>query len=697
MMRATKTSTSREVRSLILILVLSIGLISPTITSAEVKLSFQSSVDEVILDMCQAQTREAFILTSLRILGSVRKAEKQLAFEEVALNTVGIDKICEIGRTLVGVTKTGQFYELHDSLWVKAGGLQAENSNETEENIVILDIKSGGNVLYLLVFSSTIGEQQLLSVDRIGKSIEVLPIKNPDNFSLLNDNTLLIYNAENQDFTFTTYDLVSKTISDYVIPGEIPFLSSIVLDSENNTLYAASSSQVLKSMNQSEFSELSPTKYVGHLLVLGKDSLLAWSGNSVFVLSSDGDAMPDVLSIMGMSSRFDNAFTATTGVKLIPFVHPSMSVMEHLSLAITTKDPTVDVYSFLTREGLSRIRDKKVYTDLSQSSILMGISNELYPAIRTALYDDGKLMCWPVNVQPLLRMVNEDALSQYGIESPNTIDELLDVVPLIIQSGMIEDNNMRLFDTLNFTRKDMLTFLMRQFIFHQQQKGQEINFDDELFRRLAHRIVSEVPLESPFPEVKGDEMPLFIMSAISPIIQEGLLPQLKLDSNTDAGIETWVQIAIINPFSKNKTQALNYLEFFAQQKDEESYSAYESMLSPFKSPYVTQEIARLTSLIEVEKATEANADEKHLYDNSILQLESQIEHLRNNEYLVTVSAIANFHSLSRQFVISENSLMQYDDSLEALVSQLVAGLYTIDEFIAASNQHVRLIYNENQQ
>ena len=62
---------------------------------------------------------------------------------------------------------------------------------------------------------------------------------------------------------------------------------------------------------------------------------------------------------------------------------------------------------------------------------------------------------------------------------------------------------------------------------------------------------------------------------------------------------------------------------------------------------------------------------------------------------LTASAIANYHALSKQFVISNNSLIQYDDSLEVLVSQLVAGLYTIEEFIAASNQHVRLIYNEN--
>ncbi len=694
-MRAIDKSTSRDIRCCILILVLIIGLISSSMTSAEVKLSFQTGVDEAILDMCEGRTREAFLLTSLRILGITGKSEKELAFEEVALNTVGLDKICETESGLMGTSKTGQFYELQDSVWVNAGGLHAENSNETDENIAILDVKSEGDILYLLVFSSAIGEQQLLSVDRTGKSIEVLPIKNPDSFSVLKDNTLLIYTARNQDIPFITYDPASKTVTDYVFPGEIPFLLSIAYDSENNAVYAASPSQVLGAKNQSEFSEFSSMKYVAKLLVLGNDLLLAWSGNSVFELSPDGDVLPDALSLMGVSSRFDNAFTATTGVKIIPFVHSSMSVMEHLSLAMATKDPTVDVYSFLTREGLSQVREKKMYTDLSQSNILMGMSNELYPAIRSTLYDDGKLMCWPVSVQPLLRMVNKDILSQYGFQPPNTIDELLDVVPLIIQSGMIEDTNMRLFDTLNFTRKDMITFLMRQFIFHQQQQGQEISFDDELFRRLAHRIVSEVPAESPFPEVEGDEIPLFIMSAISPIIQEGLLPQLKLDNNTDAGIETWVQVAVINPFSKNKKQALNYLEYFAQQKDEESYSAYESILTPYKSPYAAQEIARVTGLLENERTAESTDEDKLIRENSILQLESQIKRLRENEYWVTASAIANYHALSKQFVTSNNSLIQYDDSLEVLVSQLVAGLYTIEEFIAASNQHVRLIYNEN--
>ncbi|HOP80660.1 MAG TPA: hypothetical protein PLZ21_08875 [Armatimonadota bacterium] len=159
-MRAIDKSTSRSIRCCVLILVLIIGLISTSMTSAEVKLSFQTGVDEAILDMCEGRTRQAFLLTSLRILGITGKSEKELAFEELALNTVGIDKICETESGLMGTTETGQFYELQDSVWVNAGGLHAENSNETDENIAILDVKSEGDILYLLVFSSAIGEQQ---------------------------------------------------------------------------------------------------------------------------------------------------------------------------------------------------------------------------------------------------------------------------------------------------------------------------------------------------------------------------------------------------------------------------------------------------------------------------------------------------------------------------------------------------------
>lgn len=670
-------------------------LVIPMIAKAEVRLAFETESSEIILDICEGKANEAYLLTSERILLLRREGNQGVFIEKLGSNAFDLIVLCETNNGLFGVSSTNQFYEYHNMCWIRTGGLLADNGNEIDNDVSFRDAKAIDNTVYAIVFSSAVGQNQILAINSDAKSVDVLPNVSPESISIWKDGCLLINNPQSADSPFLFFNPTEKSFSEASFSGETPDLLPIAYDFGSDKLYAASAGSVLCSSAQSGFFELVSLKDVSGLAVLGSESLLAWSGNSVYEFTPGDTHASGALSIMGMSTRFDNAFTASTGISLSLYEHPTMDVMEHLSLALASQDASVDVYSFLTRDGLSRIRDRKMYTDLSQSDVLTSLSHELYPAIRAVLYDEGKLICWPIYVQPLLRMQSNDLLSQYGLDSPNTMDDLLDLLPQIVQLGVVEENGLRLFDTMQYTTKDMMTYLVRQFIFHQQQHGVEVDFNNDIFRHLAQRIVSEVPMRSPFPEPLGDEMPLFIMSAISPVIQEGLLPPLKLDENTDSAIETWVQVAVINPFSLNKSQALQYLEYYAQQKDEESYSYFASMNEPYKSTYVAQEITRLRNILGYDKSAVPSSEEKQEHDIKVMQLESLLEQLRASEYLVTESAIANYHLLSSQFIVSDNELIQYDNNLSSIIDQLVAGRFTLEAFINSCNHHVGLIYREN--
>ena len=666
---------------------------------AETNLVFSPENGEEIRDLCEGKSGEAYLLTSQRLLHLQAEADGKVDVEEIGDNGLALTTLCDTADGLFGISETNQFYERQASAWVRIGGLQAEynGGGNSDATVYVQKTVALGNAVYAVLYDDTVQQTRCVVIQRGAKTCATLENLQPRSVCVWKDNTLLFDTlSADGESTFQVYNPALGTTAPYAVEGKPEECAALAYDVAGDTLYATTQAAIESSSAQGAFAQMASFRYAQGLVCFGSGAVLTWSGNRVYRCTAAGDAAEQALCVMGVSSRFDNGFTASSGISLNRYENAGMDVMQHMSEALASGDTTVDIYGFLTKDGLQTVKQKGMYTDLSQSAVLTEQIGRLYPSLATVLYDQNSIVAWPLDVQPLLRMLDEESLlRQYGIEAPSTFDELLDILPDVFDSGMITENNLRLFDTLNYTQKDLLNYLMRQYLFVQQKNGATLSFDQPVFRRLAQRILAEVPQKDPFPEATGEESALFILTAVSPAIQEGLLPPLKLSQDSAPAVETWMKVAVVNPFSRHKEQALRYLEYIATQKDENSYTYDASLTQPYPSSAMLDEIATLTKKLNAEKQREVEPTLEKQHTEAIAQLETQLKQDQEHQNLVTETAIENYHVLATMFVVSENSLIQYDNSLDSFTDQLLAGHLTLDGFIRACDQHIQMIYAEN--
>ncbi len=665
---------------------------------AENSLVFKEKNGEAIRYICAGLKSDAYFLTSQRVLHLTKKSDGVVVTQDFSPNNVDLITLCDTDDGLFGISSSRELYEYHDASWQRTGNLYTDSSTATtaDDSLIVFKTAAVGKKVFVVIYDANIDQYQCWVINRETNSCNVLSDLSPLDCSNWKDNTLLFYAVSKDGSSyFCTFDTKENTIAQLTIDNMPNDVTAFTYEPSRETLYVATSLQIVKSQQQTPFTDVLSIKYANGLACIGMDMLAVWYEDSIYICDVTREQAAQSICVMDVSTRFDNDFTAETGISLQKYQNPNMDVIEHISYALSVRDSTVDIYGFLAHKGLQTVKEKEMYFDLGQSDILRQMSGELYDALSKILYYQNEIVAWPISVQPLVRVQNDELLLQNGFSVPETYDDLLDLLPQIVDSDLLVEKGMRLFDTLSYSRKSLLEYFMRQYIFYQQKNGEEVNFGTDLFRKITQRILTEIPKEDPSSESTGEEAPLFTLTSISPVIQEDMCAPFRLSTEATPAIETWVYVAVINPYSKNKEQALRYLEYFAQQKDEESYSYYANMRDPYESPRVQDEIAELTKDLDSEKTRAVQPAEMKEHEEAIRQLESRIALYEQDKYLITQEAIENYHRLAQMFIVSENSLIQYDDSLDSFIDQLIAGRYTLDGFIQACNQHVKMIYAEN--
>lgn len=168
-------------------------------------------------------------------------------------------------------------------------------------------------------------------------------------------------------------------------------------------------------------------------------------------ISDDDTNMTTPLRIFGYLPVGMTEFTNATKITAQEYEDDYLSPFEHLCLSMPAKDDTVDIYCFPSYNGLSHIKEKMMYVDLRESDLLSEMSLLLYPPILTGMQDtQGQLAAWPLSVLPVycIKDANDDLLHEYGLSYPQTFTELLDMIPDILSSEILLDNNLSFSDVM---------------------------------------------------------------------------------------------------------------------------------------------------------------------------------------------------------------------------------------------------------
>lgn len=382
-----------------------------------------------------------------------------------------------------------------------------------------------------------------------------------------------------------------------------------------------------------------------------------------------------------------NAYTAKTGVQ---FERLDGHAMTEMANAFATRNDQIDLFTFTAYSGLYSVKEHDYYAPLEGSEILSARLNDLYPAVRDVLTDDGHMAGWVLNLSPMYMNANTRLLEENGLTEPTTFADMLDVCNALLEADAL-DSETSMFSTCSYTADSMMALFMSQYIMACGLEGGLVDFTRPEFLSVAERIRDTVPREEAYKD-EAYSSAFDYPCAASSISADLMRPALQLIEGQSPAVEAYMGVATVNPYSARRDEAIAFLEFYASQTSAESYFYDASLTEPVKNDRqakLLQDIAvRLRTLEAIEDPTAEQRDELEALRQDQANAEQYL-------WLITEEDIAFYRDFAQNLSIAEAAPVQYDESLRASAGLFLSGVYDSAAFAKACQDHINMIYQEH--
>ena len=363
--------------------------------------------------------------------------------------------------------------------------------------------------------------------------------------------------------------------------------------------------------------------------------------------------------------------------------------MKDIASAIASRDPNIDIFIFDSNAGLDQIKKQHYYYPLTDDSALMDKLNDLYPAFRNALMDNGNLVGWYADAQPLgWRVLSPHVLDDAGVSAPHTFEELLDVCNALIDDGILGRDYL-LISEYRYTPSGMLTFFMEQFIIASERVDGQVNFLRPEFSRMAAKIKEIVPENIKENRLADYELFTTTMVSFTPATDMELIPSVLDDA--PSSLYYIADIAIINPYSNNIDGAIDLMRYLAAWKSDIAYLWDSSLSKPIIRPDYDEKVAQYQAEIARLEAKENRTTQD---EDDLDRARSNLAYIAEHPYSVSPEDIAYYQNLVQYAYIPGDSPVTFDDALKTLMQRYLNGAFDAEGFARACQEHVNTVYLE---
>ncbi len=389
---------------------------------------------------------------------------------------------------------------------------------------------------------------------------------------------------------------------------------------------------------------------------------------------------------------------------------------------IRTGDDTYDLFNIRTFErGYRALLEKGFAMDLSSSETLCDWADTLLPAVRDAVMVDGKLMGIPVEISinrdSSFYTADEELLDIYGLTFDQLPDDLLSLLTQLTE--WYQDGT--LYEVVPFAYNhnypdipySIRSRVLYTYFNYASTKNEWIDLTDPMFTRLMEQAealiqaMSESNCLQPYPTLLS-ELPLEqIVSKWKP---SSLLPLSKLllmkcYPEADFNYTVDVSVAIINPLSRHKEQALYYLEEVVKNMD-----VWTSFFLCPQTAVPVINAATEASLVEMQKElaewekTKAGMtpeewrewDMDHYADSLMEDRRNSIARAQADIYKINEEQIARYRSLCPSAVVLSDTQYTFQNQKQviAAIQQYHQNTITLEEMIARIQQVITMMQME---
>lgn len=389
--------------------------------------------------------------------------------------------------------------------------------------------------------------------------------------------------------------------------------------------------------------------------------------------------------------------------------------------SLLTQNSDIDIITLYAGAGLSAMKNKKYYTNLSGSKELAEDIALMYPQIQDILMDGENLIAYPDRMMVYCWLVDNHALQQMGYDMENsTMKEWLDFVEEYARNFSTDESTYALFPQ-GFTKKQLVREILTQYIIEYESIGQ-LNFNDPGLKELLERatqLPKSIFLESdtdgaPIDAYDNGLPPLFIVNALlSPDEYIGfyeqyapqyVAPPVFSTQNTPT-VRGTLSVYLVNPYSKNQETAIEFIEYCAQHTDpllrfyvEQSYDRPipNQEFVDFKKKTTTS-IEDLTNRLEKAKPEDISDIKAEIERQKII-----LAYAAKQEWLISDADITAYKHIAPGLTFLPSSLCFTDSSysvtninLNEILDMLLEKNFSVGQILAEADRKYNMIRMED--
>jgi ABC-type glycerol-3-phosphate transport system substrate-binding protein len=505
--------------------------------------------------------------------------------------------------------------------------------------------------------------------------------------------------------------------------------TDMAYDATSDTVYFCRSGEILRSVG---FGEPEAVAYLpiglnssGTAQALPGEYYALITYENVYVRNVDPQYKPGRALIVSGGNYNDIVTRFTANNPDVPVTAPDDSYYGDEALAKHIAGPSAaDIYFlYANNNELDRLYEKGYLADLSGNQKIMDAVGRMNPLVRDRVIKDGRLIALPTALNATGWAANLTAFQAIGLteaDVPTTWIEMLDFVDRWTGGLQDEYPDMQLFPGGRDIemKSELFNRIFQAQLLVCQQSGQPVSFDTPAIRALLEKLeridFSDYPGfgKSDGYSYGSDEAPKTLFDSgwnVAPtrygssMQDEGVrfVPMaLSLDGQSPALIEGDLYVAALSPKSVGNPQAIQFLEYCAENPDAEARIALvPGADEPVEDPYYRERLKYHEEYMSNLRFSMESADEneKKQYQKMLDEAEESFAaEEKDSRYLIDADEIGTYRNMEDKLVISQPNPLYAaggDAAKEVyeLTRRYMDGQIKADQFLMEINQKLKMI------
>ena len=449
-------------------------------------------------------------------------------------------------------------------------------------------------------------------------------------------------------------------------------------DQEKNTLYYVCDGEVY-ALQMAEGQQPESVNECGiapdGLMLTPDGYIIAWTYSAAVARNTDPTKRADVtlrVSNSGSNYYLEDAvldMNESRGDISVILKEESNSINSDVLQSMMNQEDYIDVYILeYESKAFNALLNRGYLKDLSDNKDIATDVERMYPYLKDAFKQDGKIICTPVQVNGQVLGINLKTWAKLGgteEELPKTWDEFFDWLEKDVPERIVGSDIKVCEDVGTSFKGTLRLLLLYQYQMWMDAKGGEYQFNTpflkDLLTRLNNLNTDALGMKDAYDEDDYGYIISYDADYVDPLIStytqptvggnyNGAMPlPLAFDENDPPIVAAQVSVGFVNPYSKHPEEAREFLALILKNTTETAAATlFTDKTEPIRETRNDDWVESNKQWVEsIEKQLEEAEDgqEKADLEESLKEAKAQLEYSERWSWRVSPDDLANYQKL----------------------------------------------------